>query len=524
MPGPTKAEVGELRRRMRGLDASTDAIVGELGRRYGVRPRQAYRLAHGWDQAEATAQYNQLVQHRGPEHDGRDSMTPSRMSEYERWPNSGRRPSPYVLRTLAGLYSTAVDRLLDHDDLQALGPAERAALTTAAAGRPSGPVVVQKVDGTMECERIIRRRRRDALVELIRASSGLDNDLEEFIMASAEQSAEAALWAQAHGIGEANLPILQEQLASLVAQFEHTAPRQMLGRALVVRNRALDLLDDRQPTAGQLRDLHIVAGTACALLAWMSGDLAQHHAALTHAASAWGFADRADQPLLRALVRTVQAKSAYWANRVGESADHARDGLTYLTAENTSTIGVLLASMLARAEARLGHAEQANEALQRAQAERDGIGDPAEAGGLFACSTVGQACFAAGAHLTLGDAPAALTAADEAEGAHAQAVVAGEPPAYRSITMARINALTARLQLGQLDGAQATFDRIAELPAERRIQTFVQRLNRATTTLNSDRYRTDPAARTLYDEINDFRRANAARMLPAAESWERPNK
>ena len=80
--------------------------------------------------------------------------------------------------------------------------------------------------------------------------------------------------------------------------------------------------------------------------------------------------------------------------------------------------------------------------------------------------------------------------------------------------MARINALTARLQLGELDGARATFDRIAELPAERRIQTFVQRLNRATTALDSDRYRSDPAARALHNDIDDFRRANAARMLP----------
>src|SRR6266545_2998434 len=252
MPTPpkagSKAEIGHLRRRMRALDASTDAIAAELGRQHGLRPRQAYRLAHGWDQTEATAEYNDLVQRRGPEHDGRDSMTPSRMSEYERWPTSGRRPSPYVLRTLAELYSTTVDRLLDHADLQALSPTERAALTAPDLGRaPSTAVAVRDVSGTMECERVIRRRRRDALVELIRAGGGPDNDLEEFIVASAEQSAEAALWAQAHGIGEANLPILRDQLAALVEQFEHTAPRQMLGRALVVRNRALDLLDVRRP-------------------------------------------------------------------------------------------------------------------------------------------------------------------------------------------------------------------------------------------------------------------------------------
>src|SRR6266545_880104 len=497
---PSKAEVGQLRRRMRALGATTDAIAAELARRYGMRPRQAYRLARGWDQAEAAAEYNDLVQRLGPEHTGRDSMTPSRVSEYERWPTSGRRPSPYVLRTFAELYPTTVERLLDHADLEALSADERAALTAPDTDRTAAgaALVVHSGISSMECERVVRRRRRDALVERVRAG-GPEIDLEEFIVASAEQSAEAALWAQAHGIGEATLPILREQLAALVAQFEHTPPRQMLGRASVVRNRALDLLDDRQANADQFRDLNVVAGTACALLAWMSGDLAE-------------------EPLLRAFVRTVQAKSAYWANRVAESADHARDGLTYVTADTTSTIGVLLASMLTRAEARLGHPDQANDALHHADAERDRVGDPAEAGGLFACSVVGQACFAAGAHLTLGDAPAALVAADAAEDAYFQAVAAGGQPPYRSITMARINALTARLQLGELDGARATFDRIAELPAERRIQTFVQRLNRATTTLDSDRYRSDPTARGLRNDIDDFRRANAARMLPSAGS------
>ena len=108
------------------------------------------------------------------------------------------------------------------------------------------------------------------------------------------------------------------------------------------------------------------------------------------------FADRADQPLLRAFVCTVQAKSAYGANRVAESADRARDELTHLTTDATSTVRVLLASMLVRAEARLGHPDAALEALHRVHAERDRVGDPADVGGLFACSVVGQACFAAG--------------------------------------------------------------------------------------------------------------------------------
>jgi hypothetical protein len=43
-----KAEIGDLRERMRGLGFGHDEIAAELARRYRVRPRESYRLAHGW--------------------------------------------------------------------------------------------------------------------------------------------------------------------------------------------------------------------------------------------------------------------------------------------------------------------------------------------------------------------------------------------------------------------------------------------------------------------------------------------
>ena len=43
-----KAELDRLRDRMRSLGFSYDEIAAEVGRRYRLRPREAYRLAWGW--------------------------------------------------------------------------------------------------------------------------------------------------------------------------------------------------------------------------------------------------------------------------------------------------------------------------------------------------------------------------------------------------------------------------------------------------------------------------------------------
>lgn len=50
---------------------------------------------------------------------GRAPMTPQRVSDYERWPDGGRRPTPHALRMLSRIYDVDVDRLIDSADLGA---------------------------------------------------------------------------------------------------------------------------------------------------------------------------------------------------------------------------------------------------------------------------------------------------------------------------------------------------------------------------------------------------------------------
>lgn len=118
-------------------------------------------------------------------------------------------------------------------------------------------------------------------------------------------------------------------------------------------------------------------------------------------------------------------------------------------------------------------AEQTVVALRGAEQARQAAGDGP--GGLFGCTVIGQHCFAAGAHLTLGDTEAALEAAEPAF-----AATPIEQRSYNSITMARINASVACVLADDLDNALHRLAQVADLPAEQRLDTFAQRLHRPT--------------------------------------------
>ena len=115
-----KAELDGLRERMRGLGFSYDEIAAEMGRRYRLRPRQAYRLAWGWSLEQAAARFNEGAARQDADPEARAGLTGSRLSEWEHWPRGSRKPSVYVLFMLAEVYQTDVLCLLDFADHESL--------------------------------------------------------------------------------------------------------------------------------------------------------------------------------------------------------------------------------------------------------------------------------------------------------------------------------------------------------------------------------------------------------------------
>jgi hypothetical protein len=107
-----RAEHDDLRARMRDLGLDYDEVAAEFARRYRLRPRAAYRHAHGWTLTQAAGQVNTHAAQTGLDPTGRASMTASHLCEYEQWPaGSGRKPSPHVLALLAHTYNTSIRHL-----------------------------------------------------------------------------------------------------------------------------------------------------------------------------------------------------------------------------------------------------------------------------------------------------------------------------------------------------------------------------------------------------------------------------
>jgi tetratricopeptide (TPR) repeat protein len=119
-----KAQRDQLRERMRGYGCTVAQIATEMGRRFGLRPRVAWRHAVGWPQWRLAQQYNVL--HPGAK------LSDHRVSEYETWPHGGCPPSLRYLARLAATFGHGCTpaQLVDADDLEQLIPADRCLLTT----------------------------------------------------------------------------------------------------------------------------------------------------------------------------------------------------------------------------------------------------------------------------------------------------------------------------------------------------------------------------------------------------------
>jgi transcriptional regulator with XRE-family HTH domain len=134
-----KAELDDLRERMRKLGLGHEEIAAEVARRYRARPRESYRLAWGWSLNHAAARFNALAAQEGCDPQARAGMTGPHLCEHERWPDGGRKPSVYVLVMLAQMYETDVLCLLDLADHENLAPADRMTLTRRTGPRTQTP-------------------------------------------------------------------------------------------------------------------------------------------------------------------------------------------------------------------------------------------------------------------------------------------------------------------------------------------------------------------------------------------------
>ncbi|WP_194816895.1 tetratricopeptide repeat protein [Nocardia sp. XZ_19_385] len=112
-----------------------EPLVAEF-RQGGCRPRLAWRHANELTQSAVAERYNEIV--------GGHAMKASRVSEYEAWPHgrSAVRPTVSVLKTLAAIYRTTWDELIDVADIGAMPEAERHELRNAWAKRAESRLTI----------------------------------------------------------------------------------------------------------------------------------------------------------------------------------------------------------------------------------------------------------------------------------------------------------------------------------------------------------------------------------------------
>src|SRR5215472_11184501 len=144
-----RAEQRALRDRMRALGLSHRQIAVEFARRYGLRPRAAWRHAYGWSLKDAAEQINRRAGDTGLDPSGTAAMTGPHLCEYENWPGpgpkpAGRRPTPLVLALLAATYGTStIHDLLDFADYEQMPPADRLILDTGARAEEQSNATVK---------------------------------------------------------------------------------------------------------------------------------------------------------------------------------------------------------------------------------------------------------------------------------------------------------------------------------------------------------------------------------------------
>ncbi|MGH3812016.1 MAG: hypothetical protein ACRDUV_06105 [Pseudonocardiaceae bacterium] len=306
----------------------------------------------------------------------------------------------------------------------------------------------------------------------------------QVIAMSADRARDFLTRIEATNVGAETLDQLFDDLRRLVIAYLQQPLPTLLGDLVSTQDRAFSLLEGRQRPY-QARDLYLVAGVTCGLMAMASRDLDATHDAMTQARTGYACADNAGHDGLRAWIRGLQANIAYWAGRWDDALRYAQLGAA--PAERSrSTAAVLLASGEARTLGALNQLDQAHAAVGRAADARDRV-QPDELdvlGGLCNFIRPNQLNYAAEA-LSWGGAPEAGHAERFALESLDTYSVTFPGGSFRNEATARCALAVARVVRGEVDGAVEALVPVLALPAAQRDHTIVTAVERMRTALST---------------------------------------
>ncbi|MGH3754574.1 MAG: hypothetical protein ACRDRP_18115 [Pseudonocardiaceae bacterium] len=305
----------------------------------------------------------------------------------------------------------------------------------------------------------------------------------QVIAMSADRARDFLTRIEASNVGAETLDQLIDDVRRLVTAYQQQPLPTLLGDLVDTQDRAFGLLEQRQRPA-QTRDLYLMTGITCGLMAKASHDLGASHDAMTQARAGYACADNAGHDGLRAWIRGLQALITYWSGRYADSVRYAQLGAE-AAARPSGTSGVWLASSEARSLAALNRFEEAHAALDRATEAREHL-QPDELdtlGGLCTFSRPRQLYYAADALAWGGETEANHTQRLALEALDAYAGAPGQDRAFGDESGARCALALARVFLGEIDGAADALAPVLELPPPKRIHGIVTSVEQVRTAL-----------------------------------------
>ncbi|MGH4014227.1 MAG: hypothetical protein ACRDSL_09925 [Pseudonocardiaceae bacterium] len=329
----------------------------------------------------------------------------------------------------------------------------------------------------------LRPARRHNGVVTARGSARADWEGQVIAM-SADRARDFLSRIEATNVGAETLDQFFDDLRRLVFAYLQEPLPTLLGDLVGTQDRAFVLLEGRQ-RPDQTRDLYLVAGITCGLMAMASRDLGATHDAMTQARTGYACADNAGHDGLRAWIRGLQANIAYWSGRWEDAVRYAQLGAEAAD-RSRSTAAVLLASGEARTLGALNRLDEAHAAVTRAADARDRA-QPDELdvlGGLCNFIRPNQLNYAAEA-LSWGGAAEADHAerfALEALDTYPAAIPGGS---FRNEATARCALAVARVTRREVDGAAEALAPVLALPSAQRDHTIVTAVERVRTALSA---------------------------------------
>ncbi len=495
-----KAERDQLRERMRGYGCAVSQIATEMARRFGLRPRVAWRHALGWPQWKLAQRYNNL--HPGAR------LSDNRISEFETWPYGGSPPSPRYLAQLAATYGHGCTpaQLVDADDLEQLTPAECSLLTTshlpAAVTTKTDSVLRATVCDHADPDPAVQRAAGDTGAiwgsRRLVCCDARGLPLREEVLMAAEESASFRRWSATINVDDEALEQMSADVAETARRYLIDPPATVFSSVLGARDDVFTLIAGRQQPR-HTTALYKVAGQMCALLALTTFDLGYPHAANTHARTALHCAEVSGYTPLRAFIRWVQSNVAYWDGQYDEAAQLVESALPDAT---SGTALLRLASQQARIHAarrQTGEVSRALALTTTAPTERT----PDEPG-ILGFSSGTAAYYASEAHRGLGGTKHLDTAVELARTALDEFTAEPRPSALH-IVAARFDLALAHLARDDLDAVSEHLAPVLRSTnAEYRTVPIIGRAHSLHTLLSQRTDLTSSTLATLSDDLAEF--------------------